>query len=122
MRARHRMSKLLLRHDVRYEGTAAAWTTHHRRWLGAVDLGDRGAQVTLLDYLGAIDALLLRRDTLEATIDELILASPWAETIGRLRCLDESLTLPIAVGAIIVLGAVAMTSSDRAPPAKCCPP
>ena len=64
MRARHRMSKLLLRHDVRFDGTAAAWTTHHRRWLGAVDLGDRGAQITLLDYLGAIDALLIRRDTL----------------------------------------------------------
>src|ERR671937_2376242 len=33
MRARHRMSKLLLRHEVRYDGTAAAWTTHHHRWL-----------------------------------------------------------------------------------------
>ena len=51
VRARQRMSKLLLRHDVRFEGTAATWTTHHRRWLGAVDLGDPGAQVTLLDYL-----------------------------------------------------------------------
>jgi hypothetical protein len=61
MRARHRMSKLLLRHDVRFDGTAAAWTTHHRRWLGAVDLGDRGAQVTLHDYLGAIDVLIVRR-------------------------------------------------------------
>jgi transposase len=87
MRARHRMSKLLLRHDVRYEGTAAAWTTHHRQWLGAVDLGDRGAQITLMDYLGVIDALLVRRNTLETAIDELISDSPWAETIGRLRCL-----------------------------------
>ena len=67
MRARHRMSKLLLRHDVRYDATAAAWTTRHRAWLGKIDLGDRGAQVTLLDYLGAIDALIIRRDTLEAT-------------------------------------------------------
>ena len=66
MRARHRMSKLLLRHDVRFDGTAAAWTTHHRAWLAKVDLGDRGAQITLQDYLGAIDALLVLRDTLEA--------------------------------------------------------
>ncbi len=72
MRARHRMSKLLLRHDVRFAGTAAAWTTRHRAWLAKVDLGERGAQVTLLDYLGAIDALIVRRDTLEHTIDELI--------------------------------------------------
>ena len=33
MRARHRMSKLLLRHDVRYDGTARNWTASHRRWL-----------------------------------------------------------------------------------------
>ena len=103
MRARHRMSKLLLRHDVRYEGTAAAWTTHHRQWLGAVDLGDRGAQVTLLDYLGAIDALLLRRDTLEAAIGELIPASPWADTIARLRCLRGIDTLS-AVGLCAEIG------------------
>ena len=45
MRARHRMSKLLLRHDVRFDGTAGAWTTHHRAWLSRVDLGDRGAGV-----------------------------------------------------------------------------
>ena len=35
MRARHRLSKLLLRHDVRFDGTARAWTTRHRAWLGA---------------------------------------------------------------------------------------
>jgi transposase len=103
MRARHRMSKLLLRHDVRFDGTAAAWTTHHRRWLGSIDLGDRGAQVTMLDYLGAIDALLVRRDTLETAIDELIPGSPWAHTIARLRCLRGIDTLS-AVGLCAEIG------------------
>jgi len=103
MRARHRMSKLLLRHDVRFDGTAAAWTTHHRRWLGTVDLGDRGAQVTLRDYLGAIDALLVRRDALEATIGELVADSPWAETVARLRCLRGIDTLS-AVGICAEIG------------------
>jgi transposase len=103
MRARHRMSKLLLRHDVRFDATAAAWTTRHRAWLTKVDLGDRGAQVTLLDYLGAIDALLVRRDTLEAAIDELIPGSPWAQTIARLRCLRGIDTLS-AVGLCAEIG------------------
>jgi transposase len=103
MRARHRMSKLLLRHDVRFDGTAAAWTTQHRAWLAKVDLGDRGAQVTLHDYLGAIDALLVRRDTLEAAIDELIPDSPWADTIARLRCLRGIDTLS-AVGLCAEIG------------------
>jgi transposase len=52
-----------------------------------VRLPERGAQATLLDYLGAIDALMIRRDQLEATISALIPTSSWAEGIARLRCL-----------------------------------
>ena len=58
----------------------------HRAWLTKLDLGG-GAQATLLDYLGAIDALVIRRDALEATIAELVPGSPWAQTVARLRCL-----------------------------------
>ena len=103
MRARHRLGKLLLRHDVRYDGAGNAWTTRHRDWLGKVDLGDMGAQVTLLDYLGAIDALVIRRDALEATIAELVPGSPWAQTVARLRCLRGIDTLT-AVGLCSEIG------------------
>jgi transposase len=103
MRARHRLSKLLLRHDVRFDGSGGAWTQRHRQWLSAVDLGQRGAQVTLLDYLGAIDALLVRRDALEATIAELVPDSPWAQTVARLRCLRGIDTLS-AVGLCAEIG------------------
>src|SRR5215216_6750955 len=58
MRARQRLSKLLLRHDIRYEDSASAWTARHRAWLTRIDLGAGGAQATLLDYLGAIDTLV----------------------------------------------------------------
>jgi transposase len=103
MRARHRMGKLLLRHDVRYDGAGDNWTARHRQWLAKVDLGDRGAQVTLLDYLGAIDALVIRRNALEATIAELVPGSPWAQTIARLRCLRGIDTLS-AVGLCAEIG------------------
>lgn len=103
MRARHRLSKLLLRHDVRFDGSGGAWTQRHRQWLGTVDLSQRGAQVTLLDYLGAIDALIVRRDTLEATIGELVPGSPWAQTVARLRCLRGIDTLS-AVGLCAEVG------------------
>lgn len=96
MRARHRMGKLLLRHDVRYDGTGDNWTARHRAWLAKIQLGDQGAQLTLLDYLGAIDALLVRRDTLEAAIGELVADSPWAATVARLRCLRGIDTLTAA--------------------------
>jgi transposase len=97
MRARHRMGKLLLRHDVRYDGTSDTWSHRHRQWLSMVRLPERGAQATLLDYLGAIDALIIRRDQLEAMIAELAPLSPWAEAIARLRCMRGIDTLS-AVG------------------------
>jgi transposase len=103
MRARHRLGKLLLRHDVRYEDTASAWTVAHRAWLTSIDLGERGAQVTLLEYLGAIDAIVIRRDALEKTIAELIPGSPWEQTIARLRCLRGIDTLS-AVGLCAEIG------------------
>ena len=95
MRARQRLSKLLLRHGILYEDSASTWTQRHRSWLRAQQLGG-GAQATLLDYLGAIDTLELRRGTLEKTISELVIASPYAQTVARLRCLRGIDTLSAA--------------------------
>jgi transposase len=103
MRARHRLSKLLLRHDVRYEDTRSRWGERHRSWLGKVDLGQPGAQLTMSEYVGAIDALQVRRDTLERAIGELIPASPWARDVARLRCLRGIDTLS-AVGLAVEVG------------------
>ena len=103
MRARQRLSKLLLRHDVRYDDSSGAWTVAHRAWLTSIDLGGRGAQVTLLEYLGAIDAIAIRRDALEKTIAELIPGSPWEQTVARLRCLRGIDTLT-AVGLCAEVG------------------
>lgn len=103
MRARHRLSKLLLRHDITFDGPGQNWSTRHREWLGRLALADRAAQVTLLDYLGAIDALIVRRDTLESAIGELVPRSPWAQTVARLRCLRGIDTLS-AVGLCAEIG------------------
>jgi transposase len=103
MRSRHRLSKLLLRHDVRYDDTASAWTAAHRAWLSKVDLGEHAAQATLLDYLGAIDALVIRRNAIERTIGELVPHSPWALQVARLRCLRGIDTLS-AVGLCAEIG------------------
>lgn len=103
MRARHRIGKLLLRHDIRFDEPAGNWTRRHRDWLGQVQLSEHGTQVTLLDYLGAIDALVVRRDALERAIAELVPESPWAEPVARLRCLRGIDTLT-AVGLCAEIG------------------
>jgi transposase len=112
MRARHRLSKLLLRHDIRYEDTRSRWGERHRSWLARVDLGERGAQLTLSDYIGAIDQLELRRSTIESAISELVPASPWAQTVARLRCLRGIDTLS-AVGLAAEIGNFARFEHPR---------
>ena len=67
MRCRHRLSKLLLRHGIRFDD-GRAWTERHRDWLARVTLEWPAAQATLLDCHGAIDVLCHRRDHLEREI------------------------------------------------------
>jgi len=102
MRCRHRLSKLLLRHDIRFDD-GAAWTHRHRDWLATITLPWPAAQATLLDARGAIDALAHRRDGLEREILSMLPASPWAVQISRLRCLRGIDTLS-AVGLCAEIG------------------
>ncbi len=85
MRARHRVGKLLLRHDLRFEGNN--WTQRHLDWLGRVELPEPVAQSVLLDGIGAIDALLVRRESLESQMAALVEGSPWERQVAHLRCL-----------------------------------
>jgi transposase len=103
MRARQRLSKLLLRHDVRYDDTTSRWGERHRRWLAQVDLGQSGAQATLSDYVGAVEALELRRGTLETAIAALVPDTPCAEAVARLRCL-RGIDMLSAVGLAVEIG------------------
>ena len=102
MRSRHRLSKLLLRHGIRFDD-GHAWTERHRQWLTTVTLQWPAAQTTLLDARGAIDALAVRRDSLEREIIGLVSSSPWTLQVGRLRCLRGIDTLT-AVGLCAEIG------------------
>jgi transposase len=102
MRSRHRLSKLLLRHGMRFDD-GKAWTDRHRAWLATIELPWPAAQSTLLDVQGAIDALGHRRDSLEREILALLPGSPWAVQVRRLRCLRGVDTLT-AVGLCAEIG------------------
>lgn len=97
MRARHRISKLLLRRERYFPGPGRAWTGRHRDWLCSLSFDDRATQLTLSDYLHAHDVLIARRERIEAELYELALASPYAKTVRHLRCLKGIDTLS-AVG------------------------
>jgi transposase len=102
MRCRHRLSKLLLRHGIRFDD-GAAWTERHRAWLATLTLAWPAAQATMLDARGAIDALAHRRDALEREIVAMLPRSPWTVQVARLRCLRGIDTLS-AVGLCAEIG------------------
>src|SRR3984957_19924637 len=102
MRARHRLSKMLMRHGVQFDD-GRAWTDRHRAWLKTVELEWPAAQTTLLDLEGVIDVLVHRRQHLEREIVAILPGSPWETQVGRLRCLRGVDTLT-AVGLCAEIG------------------
>jgi transposase len=96
MRARHRLAKLLLRHEVRFDGPQANWTQAHLGWLASVQLEQPASQRALEDYRGAVSVLGIRREQLESEIAKALPASPWAQTARRLMCLRGIDTLTAA--------------------------
>jgi transposase len=87
MRARHRLSKLLLRQGLVFQG--AAWTQAHARWLVrvGVELVQPGLRVAFDEAHGAVLAVQARRERLDAAIAELAATPPWAAVVARLGCL-----------------------------------
>lgn len=90
MRTRHRVSKLLLRHGIRYGG-GNAWTRTHLRWLEGRELLDQlpGAP-TRLAYQAGLDAVLdttARRGRLDEAISAMAADSEYTALVRRLGCL-----------------------------------
>ena len=104
MAARHRVSKLLLRGGLIYDGPGQpVGVQAARRVLSAIDVGDRLARVVLGEYLACHDVLLACRDRLDELIAEQAFDRQWAVVVGRLRCMRGIDTLT-AVGLIAEIG------------------
>lgn len=86
MRARHLLSKLLLRKGVVYDG-GSTWTKAHERWLSRVELPDPCERLVLEEYLEGVRSLKLRRDRLDAAIAERAAAPDLAPVVSALRCI-----------------------------------
>ena len=91
MRARHRLSKLLLRHGAVYDATA--WTRIHDAWLRKQRFQDGPLALVFDDcYSRMVDAKA-RRDALDKAITELAATPPYVEVVERLVCLRGVSTL-----------------------------
>jgi transposase len=94
MRARHRLSKFLLRRGHRYQD-GDAWTAKHARWLHTLSF-DGCAQTTFADYSASVDLLAGRRATLVQTLEQTVPDCSHAPVITRLRCFRGIETLTAA--------------------------
>ena len=91
MRARHRLSKLLLRHGLVYKGSA--WTLAHDAWLRQQRFESRTLTLAFDECYGAVAQAKGRRDSLDRAIAELAGAAPFADVVSRLVCLRGVSTL-----------------------------
>lgn len=85
MRARHRLSKLLLRQGLVWDNSA--WTGAHEAWLRSLRFDRVGVRVAFDEAFEAVLSVHARRDRLDAAIVEMVATSAFAPVVGRLCCL-----------------------------------
>jgi transposase len=92
MNARHRVSKMLLRHGIVYP-KPSTWTATHRRWLAAQRFPEPVSNLVYGDLLAAVDGLTARKQRIALELSGLATDPLWWPTIARLRCFRGVQTL-----------------------------
>jgi transposase len=101
MRARHRLSKFLLRHERGLP--TKCWGVTRRAWLAKQTFPFPAQQHAFDDYLGALDLVDRRIEALEREVRQAAEQGPWSGLVGRLRCLRGIDTLS-ALGIVCEVG------------------
>jgi transposase len=86
MRARHRLSKWLLRRGVRYTGGKKQWTGLHHKWLRGLRFDHSVDRVVFDQYLLAVEQLLERIAHLDTELKKLSESEAYRASVGWLRC------------------------------------
>jgi transposase len=81
--ARHQLSKFLLRHDRRWEGST--WTQKHRDWIRTQTFAYPAQQRVLEDYLKTVEDLAERVDRLTAELEKLVQDTTLAPLVQALQ-------------------------------------
>jgi transposase len=76
LRAKHRLSKFLLRHGQRRPEGVTAWTKRYWSWLSTVRFEYAAQEATLLDYRTEVERAADRIERLEKAIDEAVQDAP----------------------------------------------
>ena len=85
MTARHRVSKMLLRHGQVYP-ESTTWTVAHRRWLARQQFEETASELVFADLVASVDGLTARKTAIAERLSRLAQDEPWWPTVARLRC------------------------------------
>jgi transposase len=102
LRARHRTTKLLLRHGRAYRA-GKGWTAKHLAWIRGQDVESPLLRELLDHHLAVIEARLGQRALLDGEISQIARSPRYAAAVHRLSCLRgikelSALTLLVEVG------------------------
>jgi len=105
LRARHRLSKYLLRNGQYAPKGCRAWTLTYWRWMRSVRFEHASQELTLLDYIGEVEHQSARVERLDKAIDEAVVDAPEhmkavIEALQSLRGIGKltAVTLAVEVG------------------------
>lgn len=124
LRARHRLSKFLLRHGRVYR-ESSTWTLGHLAWIRAQRFDVERLERLLGHHLAVVEARLAQRALLDEEIGAVARSEPYASAVRRLACLRgiselSALTLLVEVGdfarfasAHEFMGFTGLTASER---------
>lgn len=76
LRARHRLSKFLLRRGLRAAAGAKSWTVKYLLWVKTLRFEQPAQEVTFLDYLHEVEHAAGRVTRLDLAIDEAVASAP----------------------------------------------
>lgn len=97
-RARHRLSKFLLRHATVWRG-GSSWTLAHDRWLHGLRLGEPALQATFRHYLAVLEVRDADLRSIDADLVPWFSTEPFADQVARLaayRGIDQLGALTLA--------------------------
>jgi transposase len=87
LRAKHHLSKFLLRHGLRGPLGVKAWTVRYQAWLNELTFQQRAAQVVFEDYRAGLRAAEGRLRHLELELQQCAQTSPQVALIAALQAL-----------------------------------
>ena len=99
LRARHRLSKFLLRHGRRFTATKTAWSRRHDTWLRGQTWPFPALDQTHQAYVRAVDEARARLAAVEQDLHAVLDLEPLRSRVVRLRCfrgIDDLTALTIA--------------------------